>query len=840
MHQIYRKWTYIFWMILFKFRKQILKKSIVATKGIVILDVIAVIQDWGDKNNSYTRINKVIINQTPILFITLWLMFMVSQWYIHPTSMKLSDNDIRDITKLLMDGKPLPDKYRFLLFEEKREVELVWNGKSNDVCNVVLPFQVIESVDEPRSERKKGRLMTLADFDIDERGRQKKGWTNKLIWGDNKLILSSLKNGPLREDIMRHGGIKLIYIDPPFDVGADFSYDILIGDDDIFTKTPGVLEEIAYRDTWGKGNDSYLSMIYERLQLMKGLLAEDGTIYIHCDWHIGHAIKLVVDEVFGKENFHNHITWKRSTPRGNSSRRYPELTDYILLYSNNPNKYIWNEQFTPYRNEYKEKYYSYTDANGRKFQPTSLLGHVGVNTVFEWRGISKPWRYPIHRLNELDSKGLIYWPKDGGMPRLIRYLDEQKGVPIQSLWDDIPPVNSQASEDTGFATQKPEQLLERIITGSSNVGDIIADFFCGSGTTLSVAERLGRKWIGADLGKFSIHTTRKRLIGVQRGLKQKGVEFRAFEVLNLGKYERQHYISINPNLSNEEKAQQLASKENDFTKLILKAYHAEKVDGFRTFHGKKTGRLVSIGPINLPVSRLYIEEIILECREKRVTKVDVLAFEYEMGLFPNIQEEAKSKGIDLALKYIPREVFDKRAVEKDQVVFHDVAYIEVKPLIKGKTISVQLTDFSVFYNQDILDNAEAEINEAKPGTSKIVVHNGKIIKLTKVDGSSMPRHQMLTEKWSDWIDYWAVDFDFENRREIINVKLDDGSYEEIWTGDYVFENEWQSFRTKANRDLELKSVFKELSPGKHKVAVKVVDIFGNDTMKIIEVNIGGR
>lgn len=190
--------------------------------------------------------------------------------------MKLTDNEIRDITKLLEAGKPLPEKYRFLLFDDKREVELVWNGKTNEVSNIVLPFQVVEQIDEPRLETDETKQKEQLDmFNFDTRGRQIKGWTNKLIWGDNKLILSSLKNGPLRKEIEDNGGIKLIYIDPPFDVGADFTMNIEIGGEE-FTKEPGILEELAYRDTWGKGADSFISMIYERLSLMKDLLSDDG------------------------------------------------------------------------------------------------------------------------------------------------------------------------------------------------------------------------------------------------------------------------------------------------------------------------------------------------------------------------------------------------------------------------------------------------------------------------------------------------------------------------------------------------------------------------------------
>ena len=415
---------------------------------------------------------------------------------------------------------------------------------------------------------------------------------------------------------------------------------------------------------------------------------------------------------------------------------------------------------------------------------------------------------------------------------------------MQSLWDDIQSVVSWAEETAAYPTQKPEALLERI-KASSNKGDLVMDIFTGSGTTLAVAEKLGRKWIGADLCKFAIHTTRKRLISVQRQLKAEGKDYRAFEILNLGKYERQHYIGVNPNLREAEQQKQLEEKEAAFLDLILRAYRAEKTTGFAAFHGKKAGRLVAVGPVKLPVTRLFAEEIILECRKKHITKVDILGFEFEMGLFPNVLDEARSKGIDIAPKYSPAEVFDKRAVEKNQVVFHDVAFIEVKthvtplssPLTKGgaRGVAVELTDFSVFYSQDSIANAEAEI---KNKGSRIVAEKGQIVKVSK-DAKGIVTREVLTKNWTDWIDYWSVDFDFESKREIIRVKNDEtGEWEEQWTGDYIFENEWQSFRTKKDRSLELKSVFHECEPGRRKLAVKVVDIFGNDTMTIVEVNVG--
>ena len=705
--------------------------------------------------------------------------------------MDLTDNEKRDAIKLIEAGKPLPDKYRFLLFDDDREVELLWNGKTAEVSNVVLPFQVIEQVDEPRSEETGGGHKQTTLFDVDDRGRQLAGWTNKRIWGDNKLILSSLKNGPLREEIEEQGGIKLIYIDPPFDVGADFSMDIEIGGD-TFTKKPGILEELAYRDTWGKGADSFIAMIYERLVLMRDLLADDGSIYVHCDWRVSGYIRLILDEVFGKDSIRNHILWLYSGG-GVPNTEMPKKHDDIFWYTKG-NQWIYNIQYRPYS------------------EGTVQRGRTAVK----------------------------------GPDAELR----KEGTPINNWWHDVKKITSPTDpEKLYYPTQKSEELLSRIIKLSSNEGDLVADFFAGSGTTVAVAEKLGRKWIGSDLGKFAIHTTRKRMIGVQRQLKQDKKDWRAFEILNLGKYERQHYIGVNPNLREEEKQKQLEAKEKHFIELILHAYRAQAVENFKTFHAKKAGRMVVVGPVNLPVTRLFVEEVILECREKRISRADILGFEFEMGLFPNILDEAKTKGIDLAMKYIPSDVFDKRAVEKNQVVFHDVSYIEVTPHVKKNAIAVELTDFSVFYSQDSISHAAESL---KNGKNKIVVDQGQIVKVSK-DKNGIVTREVLTQHWTDWIDYWSVDFDFESKREIVRVPINPDEqatlpgmvlpqkkfpmWEEYWTGDFVFENEWQSFRTKKDRNLKLKTPFHECEPGRYKIAAKVVDIFGNDTMKIVEVSV---
>jgi len=756
---------------------------------------------------------------------------------------KLTNQEQQEVTRFIEAGKPLPEKYRFLLFEDKREVELVWNGKSNEVCNVVLPFQTIELVDEPREEIDTKIQKNL--FDLDERGRQIKGWTNKLIWGDNKLILSSLKNGPLRDEIEKQGGIKLIYIDPPFDVGADFSMDVEIGEETL-TKKPNILEEIAYRDTWGKGTDSFVSMIYERLKLMNDLLSEDGSIYVHCDWRVNSFMRLILDEIFGADNFRNEITWVRSTnPKGSqyASQKFDIFTDTIFYYAKSK-KTILNlsEIKRPLTQEELEKKYRYKDEKGRYYDgPIVRAMSMGPRPtmVYRYKGYTPPicgWRVVKEKLIELDQAGNLGWTSNGKPFRKLRPEDDG-GNPIGSFWNDISLLNSQAEERIGYPTQKPEELLERIIKGSSNSNDLVADFFCGSGTLPSIAEKLGRKWIAADLGKFAIHTTRKRMIGVQRELKNQGKDFRAFEILNLGKYERQLYVGINPDLREEEKEKQLAQKENEFIDLILKAYKAERTSGFQAFQGKKGGRLVVIGPINLPVSRLFVEEIIGECRQKRITKVDILGFEFEMGLFPDSLDEAKQKGIDIAPKYIPADVFDKRAVDKNQVSFHDVAYIEVKPIVKKGSVAIELKDFSVFYNQD----ASSDIAEKlKNKGSKIVVDKGQIVKISK-DKDGKIKREKLTSKWTDWVDYWSVDFNYASKKEIVRVKNEaTGEWEEVWTGDYIFENEWQSFRTKKDRSLELTSPFHEFESTTQKVAIKVVDIFGNDTMTVVELSTKGK
>ncbi|HGT2644514.1 TPA: site-specific DNA-methyltransferase [Legionella pneumophila] len=710
----------------------------------------------------------------------------------------LSNDELSDIIDLLKKGETLPEDYRFRLFNSCHKSELIWPGKNNLFCKAALPFQTIEHIDTPK-----------LNHNIVSHPPQ--SWCNKLIWGDNKFVLSSLLSSPLRKEIENIGGIKLVYIDPPFDIGADFSMPIEIGDGESFIKEPSIIEEIAYRDTWGKGVESYLAMIYERLSLISELLATDASIYVHCDWRISHYIGLVMDEIFGKDNMLNMIIWKSGVIKGarGKAKKFGKLLDHIYLYSKS-SEYCFNNIYKPYDLENKNNKFIHKDKDGRIYSRDTPLGD-----------------YSEESIKEFEKNGRIYTTKNG-KKQLIRYLDELPGLTVGELWDDINPINQVANERLDYPTQKPESLLERIISASSNEGDLIADFFCGSGTTLAVAEKLNRKWIGCDLSRFAVHTSRKRLINVQTELNASINTYNPFEILNLGHYDRQYYMGIDPNLPKEQRALQAKLKEEQYYDLIRKAYKASPSNTFPPFHGYKVignyTYAVYIGSLDSPVTTGEIDTILNQAEKYGFNKVDILGFEFEMGVNPEIQDRAiEEKNITLALRYIPREVFDKRAIEKNQVIFYDASFVEAKIINVEDTISVRLTDFGVFYRQENIDYITSAL---KSGGSKVVVDQGQVIKLTKTrDGI---KQEILTKNWTDWIDYWSVDFDYE-------------SLKDSFLGNNIFENQWQTFRTKNNRKIVTESErFKYLKSGHYKVAIKIIDIFGHDTTKVFDIHINTK
>lgn len=731
---------------------------------------------------------------------------------------RLPDNEIRDITKMLEAGKPLDDKYRYLLFKESRQVELLWNGKTTKTSNIVLPFQSIEHIDEPRSEETIEFQRSL----FDTSGQRVQGWSNKLIWGDNKFVLSSLQSGPLREEIEANGGIKLIYIDPPFDVGDDFTRNIEIQDNS-FEKAPTVLEEVAYRDSWGKGADSFLAMIYDRLKLMHSLLADDGSFFLHCDYRLNSRLRIVLDEIFGEDNFRSEISWKKLTSAKSQSKYFSNIKDSIFFYTKTDDS-IFNKLFIKGISD--DKNYPYTEEeSGRKYGTFDFtqMG-AGEPRKFGDKTLTPPpgkhWIWSQERINEGMENGKIVFTKNG-TPRVKRYLDEKAGNPIGDMWDDeeVTPLSSNAKErkEVNYPTQKPEALIKRIILSTTNENDLIADFFVGSGTTAAIAEKLNRKWLASDVGRFGINTTRKRMIQVQREKKENEEDFRSFEIYSIGSY------SIK-----DEK------KEDEFRELVLQAYKAEKLNN-SVFTGKKGSTYIAIGPQDLPCSRDFVDDMVQECINQGVVNLDVLSFEFGMGVVPEAQEEALSKGVKLSLKYIPREVFDKRAVESNAVRFSEVGFLDVdiKTLKKNREATVTLKDFSIFYSQDTLQKTGEVLGKGK---STVILDNGKILKITK-DKAGIIKQEEIATNWMDWIDYWSIDFNYEDRPELIITEDEDGKLQQVETGRFVFDNNWQSFKTRES-ELELTSAtYQYPNSGTYKIAVKVIDVFGNDTTRVFEATV---
>ncbi len=419
--------------------------------------------------------------------------------------------------------------------------ELIWDGKYDKdgkrvaPLRVSLPLQTVETVNESVQQRQMALDMFSAGRDPE--------WRNRLIWGDKKYVLPSL----LDEFA---GKVNLIYIDPPFNVGADFSFTATVADhpdtededeETSFVKQPSIIEQKAYRDTWGRGMASYLQWFYETVVLLRELLTENGSMYVHLDYNIVHYAKVVLDEVFGEDNFQSEIVWKRADSH-NDAHTYGAVHDTILFYANTEEP-IFSPEYVPLSQKTMDSWYRHIEPQtGRRYNLGNLVSpHPRPNLTYEYKGIKPPpfgWRVSRQRMEEYDQKGLlVITGKTQPTLKVKQYLDESRGRQVTDWWDDISQLRGYSTspeERTGYETQKPEALLKRIIKASSNENDLLIDCFCGSGTAAAAAEKLNRRWIACDLGRFAIHTTRKRLLGID-GIKP-------FVVQNLGKYERQAWL----------------------------------------------------------------------------------------------------------------------------------------------------------------------------------------------------------------------------------------------------------------------------------------------------------
>lgn len=480
-------------------------------------------------------------------------------------------------------------------------------------------------------------------------GEEQNGWMNKIFWGDNLQVMSHL----LKE---YRGQIQLIYIDPPFDSRADYKKQIKIKNKTAIGDTSS-FEEKQYSDIWT--NDEYLQFMYERIILIRELLSDTGMLFLECDPTRGHYIKIILDEIFGQDNFVNQIIWKRTFSHGDmgqGAKHLGRLHDNIFLYRKSSNVKL-NTVYTPYSEKYINDFYKYTDESGRKYRLVSLLGPGGAakgNPFYEFLGVSRYWVHSKAKMQELYEKGIIIQTKPGSVPQKKRYLDEAPGVPLQDIWVDIAAVQGGALENQNYPTQKPEALLERIIQLGSNPGDIVFDCFMGSGTTQAVAMKLGRRFIGADINLGAIQTTTKRLVGVDNELNsqmQEETKYTGFEVYNVNNYD----FFRNP------------AEARD---LLIQALEIQPFPQSNVWDGELDGRMVKIMPVNRIATKADLKELLANLPyatyEKRkeenpnqpVEHMTIVCMGHEPDLKGSLEQELSNYKVDVQILDVLRDKAD--------------------------------------------------------------------------------------------------------------------------------------------------------------------------------------
>jgi DNA modification methylase len=591
--------------------------------------------------------------------------------------------------------------------------ELVWEGKYDEygrrrelnLAELSMPMQRIETVDEPRSRAEAAGQLPLWEQQknkVREQEAAYAGWRNRLIWGDNKVVMASLLKEFKAE-------FDLIYIDPPFDVGADFTMDVQIGEgDETIQKDQSTLEMVAYRDMWGKGANSYLQMMYERLSLMKELLSPTGSIFVHVDWRVSGSVRLILDELFGlgaatgpdAPGLRNIVAWCYSGG-GIPQREMPRKYDTIFWYTKG-SKWAFNPVYRPY----------------------------SAGTLQRGRTAVKGPHAELRR----------------------------EGTPVNDWWPDVKKITSPTDpEKLGFANQKSEELLERVISMCSERGNLVGDFFCGSGTTGAVAERLGRRWVMSDIGRFSVHTSRKRLIDLQRDLHNAAELYSAFDLYNLGRYERQWW-----------QQERLRGADEEHRRVVLEFFRAEILSSASSplLHGRKSGAFCHVDGIDSVFSRQEARAVAEAVVGAGGREAYCLAWEFEMELRQHCLAIEAELGVKLKLIPIPREIMEKN--RKSPPPFLEMAVLEAEPVVRkagGKTV------------------VEVKLTKFLPSLAEVPSKELETLK------------ERAVKSGFDFIDFWAVDFD--------------------WQPGQPFHHNWQDYRTRKDRSLKTVSrllKFDALSP----------------------------
>lgn len=625
----------------------------------------------------------------------------------------------------------------------------------------------------------------------------KDSWMNRLIYGDNMLTMQALLAGDQQTGLPSlRGQVQLIYIDPPFDSKADYRTKISLPGTDLQQK-PTVMEQFAYADTWEEGTISYLKMIYPRLVLMRELLSDQGSIYVHIDWHVGHYVKVLMDDIFGKENFRNEIVWKRRGGALNNYKTFGSVTDTILFYSKTDN-YKFNSLKTKDSaevQEYIKQRFVYDDGDGRLYSRdpvTNPSSTPSPSLIYEYKGYKPPekgWAFSLETMKEWDKKGLLYFPPDKKQRiRRKTFLSSYDGQPIQNLWTDIYVINSQAKESVDYATQKPEALLERIIKASSNEGDLVCDFFGGSGTTAAVAERLGRRWITGDIGKPASLVMRKRFIDQ---------EVKPFLYQAIGDYQKEAF-------QNNKRYKRVG----DLSQVVLQLYGAlpftpEQTNDRNFGCVKGTGTLVMVDSPNRMTTAATVRRAV-EAKASMLgggwQKVVVLGWNFAFDISQAI-EKYKDSGVEVLV--IPPDLLDKLSKKG------------YRKMINDKTIRFSSLQYLV--TNDVETVRRGDTDELHISLSNYVLLSPDNIPLD--DKDKLKLQQVMEYDPLSLIEYWSIDPDYDGQ---------------------TFRSTWQDYRENIENDSDplhcVYSTVLQVSHREHRmVCIKAVDVFGFESQVVMRL-----
>ena len=682
-------------------------------------------------------------------------------------------------------AKSLLEQLPSIVAEGKREAERIMERLESSYR---LGLQTRELVIPSKDSNWQDMLRRMEKSDHD----RNPATMNRLIYGDNLLAMAALLAGDDETPSLR-GKIDLVYIDPPFDSKADYRSKINLSSGDIEQK-PTAIEQFAYSDTWTDGTSSYLKMIVPRLVLMRELLSESGSIYVHLDWHVCHYVKIVMDEIFGKYSFINEVIWRRSYSH-NDGKKFGAIHDTIFLYSKT-DSYFFKPVFMPRSDEETaEEYPNICEITGKRYKSVSMnAAGQGEPRTFGNKGLLHPpsgrhWVWSQERINKALEKNIIFF-SNTGTPRYKQYADNIEGKQVQDLWADFMAISSRSNEGLNYGTQKPEALLERIIKASSDEGSIIADFFSGSGTTAAVAERLGRRWIAADLGKPACMITRKRLIDQNA---------KPFLYQHVGDYQVEMARSTMGR----------KFRVGDLSEIILGLFGTlplvpEENPNRNLGRVPHTKALVYVDSPNKMTGLVTLKKA-LQLRDTHMggwDKVIVLGWNFDPSIGHDIQ--GLNEGERLEVLVIPPDLLDRlnkkgNKLKADEIRFSSLQYLvlgDVKrePLSGGKErLRVDLQNY-VLLSPEALNLDEA--------------NRAKLQKVINKDPLAL-------------IEYWSIDPDYDG--EIFRSVWQD------YRGNTENEDEPYRVTSKANLDdLPAKT-------GKRRVCVRAVDVFGFEAEAIVEV-----